>query len=384
MAKSLHGSESEGVMRVCHGAAVGLLLLLSSLLSTAGAQTAAPPAVLVQAAEMKALARQAEFIGRVRATDKVDLRARVQGFLGPRLFNDGEAVTKGQLLFTIEREPFVAAVDQRKAQLAAANAKAQNAKLQLDRTRELAARDTASQASLDQRIADETQARAAVLEAKAAQEEAEIKLSYTEIRAPIAGRIGRAAVSPGNLVGAESTTLATIVHEDEMYVLFPVTQRELIEARKNSAGGPLKVRVRLADGSLMPVIGRVDFLDVQVDPKTDGQIVRAVFANDGHLLTDGQTVRVLIEQMDTQKSVLIPQAAVATDQAGQYVFVVNADNVVEQRRVRLGDARDGRISVASGVANGERVIVQGQQRVRPGIKVDAQHQPAPTRAESRS
>jgi membrane fusion protein (multidrug efflux system) len=364
-------------MRVCRRPAVAFFILLP-LLSAAGAQT--PPAVLVQAAELKALARQGEFIGRVQATDKVDLRARVQGFLGPRLFKDGEAVAKDQLLFTIEREPFVAALDQRKAQVAAADAKAQNAKLQLDRTRDLAARDTASQASLDQRVADEAQARAAVLEAKAAQQEAEIKLSYTEIRAPIAGRIGRAAVSPGNLVGAESTTLATIVHEDEMYVLFPVTQRDLIEARKSSGGGPLKVRVRLADGSLMPVVGKVDFLDVQVDPRTDGQIVRAVFANDGNVLTDGQTVRVLIEQEETKKSVLIPQAAVATDQAGQYVFVVTTDNVVEQRRVRLGDARDGRVSVESGVAAGERVIVQGQQRVRPGIKVDAQTQPAPNKS----
>jgi membrane fusion protein, multidrug efflux system len=355
---------------------VALLSLLFAL--PAVAQT--PPAVLVQVATLEQMARQAEFIGRVQATDKVDLRARVQGFLGPRLFRDGETVKKDQLLFTIEREPFVAAVDQRKAQLAAAQAREQNAQMQLHRARELAAKDTVSQAQLDQRIADDAQARASVLEAKAALEEAEIKLSYTEIKAPIAGRIGRAAVSPGNLVGAENTTLATIVHADEMYVLFPISQRELIEARKSTGGGELKVRVRLADGNLMAGVGKVDFLDVQVDPKTDGQIVRAVFANGDHILTDGQTVRVLIEQEDTQKSVLIPQAAVATDQAGQYVFVVTKDDVVEQRRVRVGEGRDGRISVESGVAAGERVIVQGQQRVRPGIKVDAQSQPSPRKS----
>lgn len=344
----------------------------------AAAQTPPPtPAVLVQAAELKAIAQQGEFIGRVQATDKVDLRARVQGFLGPRLFKDGDAVAKDQLLFTIEPEPFVAAVDQRKAQVAAAEARAQNAQLQLQRTRDLAARDTASQAQLDQRVAEEAQARASVLEAKAALQEAEIKLSYTKITAPIAGRIGRAAVSPGNLVGAETTTLATIVHEDEMYVLFPVSQRELIEARVRSDSGPWQVRVRLADGSLLPGVGKVDFLDVQVDPRTDGQIVRAVVTNDGHLLTDGQTVRVLIEQKQAEKSVVIPQAAVVTDQAGQYVFVVTPDNVVEQRRVRVGLSRDNLVTVESGVTAGERVVVQGLQRVRPGIKVDAQTMPAP-------
>ena len=357
---------------------VVVLCALAALAARAAAQTPAPaPAVLVQAAELKAIAQQGEFIGRVQATDKVDLRARVQGFLGPRLFKDGDAVAKDQLLFTIEPEPFVAAVDQRKAQVAAAEARAQNAQLQLQRTRDLVARDTASQAQLDQRVADDAQARASVLEAKAALQEAEIKLSYTKITAPIAGRIGRAAVSPGNLVGAETTTLATIVHEDEMYVLFPVTQRELIEARVHSGGGQWQVRVRLADGSLLPGVGKVDFLDVQVDPRTDGQIVRAVFTNDGHLLTDGQTVRVLIEQKQVEKSVVIPQAAIVTDQAGQYVFVVTPGNVVEQRRVRVGLSRDNLVTVESGVTAGERVVVQGLQRVRPGIKVDAQAMPAP-------
>ena len=356
--------------------AAGLVGLVIGCATSAWAQDVTP-AVLVAAAELKPFGWQVEYIGRVQAIDKVDLRARVQGFLGPRLFRDGDAVKKEQVLFRIEREPFLAAVNQRKAQLAAAEARAQNAQQQLHRARELTARDALSQAQLDQRIADDAQARASVLEAKAALEEAEIKLSYTEIRAPIDGRIGRAIVSPGNLVGAENTTLATIVHEEQMYVLFAVPQRDLMEARRGGSGDDLSVGVRLADGSLMGAFGKLDFLDVQVDPRTDGQIVRAIFANSERALTDGQTVRVLIRPQAAAKVLTIPQAAVVSDQAGQYVFVIGKDNTVEQRRVKLGDSRDGRAVVEGGISEGERIVVQGQQRVRPGVKVQPQFMPAP-------
>jgi len=356
---------------------LGLAISILFVASAAMAQTAPPPAVLVQAVELKPLVQQGQFIGRVQATDKVELRARVQGFLGARQFKDGEMVTKDQVLFTIEPEPYEASVNQRKAQLAAAVARAQNSKLQLDRTRDLTSRDTASQAQLDQRIADDAQAQAAVLEAKAALQEAEIKLSYTQIKSPMAGRIGRAAVSPGNLVGTDTSTLATVVREEEMYVLFPVTQRELLEVRRDTGQKTFHVRARLADGSLLATPGQVDFLDVQVDPRTDGQIVRAVFANPDRTLTDGQTVRIVIEQHDTGKVLTIPQAAITNDQAGAYVFVVGNGDVVEQRRVKLGSSREGAVVVEDGVNAGERVIVQGQQRVRPGIKVVPQAMPAP-------
>lgn len=359
-----------------HGRALGLAISILFVTPAVMAQTP-PPAVLVQAAELKPLVQQGEFIGRVQAADKVDLRARVQGFLGPRQFKDGDMVSKDQLLFTIEPEPYEASVNQRKAQLAAAEARAQNSRLQLDRTRDLTARDTASQAQLDQRVADDAQAQAAVLEAKAALQEAEIKLSYTQIKAPMAGRIGRAAVSPGNLVGNDTSTLATLVREEEMYVLFPVTQRELLEVRRDTGQKTFHVRARLADGSLLATPGRVDFLDVQVDPRTDGQIVRAIFSNPDRTLTDGQTVRIVIEQHDTAKALTIPQAAVTTDQTGPYVFVVGNGDVVEQRRIKLGAGREGAVVVESGVNAGERVIVQGQQRVRAGMKVTPQTLAAP-------
>src|SRR5271157_5101287 len=174
-------------------AAFGVLLALPAKAQ----QAAPPPAVLVQPAELRSMAKQAEFVGRAEALEKVDLRARVQGFLGPRLFKEGDGVKAGQVVFTIESEPFQAAVDQRKAQLASAQATLANADQQLQRTAELARKGNAPIAQLDQRTAEQGQAKAAVMEAEANLRDAQIQLSYTEIKTPISGRIGRAAVSPG-------------------------------------------------------------------------------------------------------------------------------------------------------------------------------------------
>jgi membrane fusion protein (multidrug efflux system) len=318
------------------------------------------------------MAKQAEFVGRAEALEKVDLRARVQGFLGPRLFKEGDEVKEAQVVFTIEKEPFEAAVDQRKAQLAAAQAALANAAQQLARTAELTRKGNAPVAQLDQRTAEEGQAKAAVMEAEANLRDARIQLSYTDIKSPISGRIGRAAVSPGNLVGPDSGVLATVVKDDPMQVLFSVTQREMLEARDSEVTGKVRARVRLANGSLYSEKGRVDFLDVQVNPRTDGQTVRAMFPNPDDILTSGQTVRVIIEEKGGDKVLVIPQSAIAIDQTGPYVFVVGENNTVEQRRLKLGTNREGLAVVEDGVKPGERVVVQGQQRIRAGITVTPQ------------
>jgi len=336
-----------------------------------------PPAVLVQPAELRSMAKQAEFVGRAEALEKVDLRARVTGFLGSRLFKDGDDVKEGQVVFTIEKEPFEAAVDQRKAQLASAQATLANADQQLARTAELARKGNAPVAQLDQRTAEQGQAKAAVMEAESNLRDAQIQLSYTDIKSPISGRIGRAAVSPGNLVGPDTGVLATVVQEDPMQVLFSVTQRELLDARETEPTGKVRARVRLADGSLYSERGRIDFLDVQVNPRTDGQLVRAMFPNPDDILTNGQTVRVIIEEKGGDKVVVIPQSAIAIDQTGSYVFVVGQDDKVEQRRLRVGTQREGLAVVQEGIEPGERVVVQGQQRIRAGITVAPQLAPAP-------
>jgi membrane fusion protein (multidrug efflux system) len=323
------------------------------------------------------MTKQAEFVGRAEALEKVDLRARVQGFLGPRLFKEGDDVKEGQVVFTIEREPFEAAVDQRKAQLAAAQATLANADQQLQRTAELARKGNTPLAQLDQRTAEQGQAQAAVMEAEANLRDAQIQLSYTEIKTPISGRIGRAAVSPGNLVGPDSGVLATVVQDNPMQVLFSVTQREMLEAKDSEVTGKVRARVRLANGLLYSEKGRIDFLDVQVNPRTDGQTVRAMFPNPDDILTSGQTVRVIIEEKGGDQVVVVPQSAIAIDQTGPYVFVVGNDNMVEQRRVRLGTSREGLAVVQDGIKPGELVVVQGQQRIRAGIAVAPHPAPPP-------
>src|SRR5882757_2242574 len=333
-----------------------LLILAGTMAASAvwAQQGTTPLAVLVQPAEMRPIASQREFIGRAQAVDKVDLRARVQGFLGPRKFADGDLVKEGQLLFVIEPEPYQAAVEQREGQRVAAAATVINAELQYKRAEELARTKVGTEAVRDARI----------------------KLSYTEVRSPIAGRAGRAAASPGNLVGPETGILTTVVAEQPMRVLFSVTQRELLEARRGgSSGGSLKAKIRLADDSLYDEEGTLDFIDVQVDPKTDGQILRATFANANRALTEGQTVRVVLEDKAAAEYVVVPQSVIANDQTGPYLFVVGADNKAEQRRVKLGIERDGMIVVEDGLKPGEKMIVQGQQRVRPGMVVTPQLAP---------
>ena len=367
--------------------AVVALICATSPGAVRAQQAAPPPAVLVQAAELKPLGARSEFIGRAAAVDKVELRARVKGYLGPRKFTDGDPVKEGQVVFTIEPDTYQAVVDQRAAQRDSAKAALANAELQFKRAAELLRTNTGTQVTYDQRQSEQLQAKAALEEAEAQLRDAQINLSYTEIRSPITGRIGKASASPGNLVSPDSGVLATVVTESPIRVLFSVTQRELLEARRQGTGGPkgegLFVQLRLADDSIYPEKGTFDFVDVTVDPRTDGQIVRAIFDNKNGLLTDGMTVRVIIEAEKPPMVVTIPEAAIARDQAGTYVFVVNDKNVVEQRRVKTSTARDGLLAVDEGLKAGEKVIIQGQQRVRSGMTVAPTLAPAPPSMPSR-
>ena len=359
----------------------GLLLGLSCVLpATAQTKSAenAPPVVLVRPVEVRTLAPQSEYVGRLAVFDKVELRARVKGVLGKREYADGTKVAEGQLLFTIDPTPYRIAVNQKRALRDGAQATLINADAQLKRAAELLRTNNVSQVSYDQRLAEQLQAKATLDDAQAQLDDAELQLSYTQITAPIAGLIGRSSVSPGNLVGPESGVLATIVNERQIRALFSVPQADLLNVRRDlRAGEPLAVRLRLADGKLYSEKGKVDFIDVAVDPTTDGQMARAVFDNADELLTDGQTVRVIVEGNEPAKVMVVPQAAMAIDQTGRYVYVVDGKGVVEQRRITVDFVRDGMIAVTSGLKEGDRVIVQGQQRVRAGMVVEAQPAPAP-------
>ena len=332
----------------------------------------APPAVLVSEAQMHDVSGTAEFVGRVKAVDKVDLRARVAGYLGPRLFKEGDRINTDQTVFTLDPAPFEATLAQRKAEVAAAAAAADFADLQARRGRELIKTKTIPQAELDLRESALLKAKAALAQAQAAQQAAEVDLSYTQIKSPITGRIGQAAYSPGNLVGPNSGTLATVVKEDPIQVVFNVSQRQLIEARRDVPQEQLSAitaRLRLADGSTYGQPGKLDFVGVQADPNTDSIPLRAVFPNPKGVLSDGMSVRVILEIGKPVQALVIPQSAIAQDQAGTYVFVVDKENKAVRRPVKVEIQRDGTTVVKEGLAAGDRVIVQGQARVRPGLTV---------------
>ena len=352
--------------------AATLALAGTAALAQVQPQAPATPVGVIVTAEEEVTPAQS-FIGRIEAVNRVSLVARVTGFLEQQTFRDGQEVEKDALLFVIERAPFIAAVNAAKAALASAEAEKLNADLQLERAEELARTNNIPDATRDLRRAEAAVAAAKVLEAKAALEQAEINLGYTLIRAPVAGRIGRSAVSVGNVVGPTTGPLALIVSQDPMYVTFPVSQRVLLELKRErlatgAAAGAVDVRVTFPDGSVYPEIGRIDFVDVTVRQATDTVTVRAGIANPDRLLTDGQLVTVRVEGREPERRVVIPQSAILLDQQGAYVFIAEA-NRAAMRRIRTGQAIGARIVVEEGLKPGESLIVDGIQRIRPGAAV---------------
>jgi membrane fusion protein (multidrug efflux system) len=338
-------------------------------------QAAAPPpavtVVRVTAADIKPTA---SFTGRVEAVSKVELRARVDGFLEKRLFREGADVKEGDLLFTIEKGLYQAAVDQAKAAIVTAEATLKLADIEVARQTELVQRNVGAQARLDEVTAKQGEARGNLLAQKAALEKAELQLSYTDIKAPSSGRIGRANISVGNFVGPSSGTLAVIVSQDPIYATFPVTQREMLEVRKNGNGTSADAYViylQLADGSRYAHPGKLNFLDVTVNQGTDTVLVRASFPNPDHVLVDGQLVNIVVETGKGESVLQVPQQAFQVDQSGSFVLVVGKDNKVEVRRVETGAVIGTNLAVLKGLSAGETVITEGIQKVRPGQVVQA-------------
>lgn len=345
-------------------------------------QSTAPPGVLVATVERQAINQGAEFIGRAEAIDKLDVRARVTGFLYARHFNEGDAVKAGDLLFTIEQAPFAAEVALRQAQVERAEADLHYASMQVERGRELVRTNALPQATLDERIAAEGQAKAELAAARAQLDQARIQYGYTEIRAVFDGRAGRSPLSPGNVVGPETGVIVTVVRDDPIRVSFPVTQRELLRVRRAGGGGAaaaerIQVLVRLPDGSMLETAGRLEFLDVTANRSTDSVTVQAVVPNTNRLLTDGQSVTVVLREAEPQQAIVIPQAAVQIDQQGPFVLVVGADNKVEVKRVRISRGPAGQNIVTEGLEAGQLIIVEGSQRARPGQPVTPRPAEAP-------
>jgi len=344
--------------------------------SQAPAAPGPAPAVVVVKAETKPVEEQSQFVGRVVAVDKVELRARVQGFLKERKFTEGQQVAVGDLLFVIEPDQYESIVQQRQADVTKAEADAKNADAQLARGEELLKSKNISQAQVDELRAKAGIAEASIAQAKAALAAATLDLGYTKVTAPVAGRIGLAKFTVGNLVGPSSGTLATIVSRDPIYVQFPLTQRELLAAKqkvKEKGGDPSKVvvRLRLPDGSLYDHTGQLNFVDVTTDPGTDTVTLRAEFPNPDGTLVDGQYVGVVAQSGEPESAIVIPQASLQVDQQGVFVMIVDKEKKAQVRRIETGRQVGPNVVVNKGLAEGDLVITEGIQKIRPGQVVSA-------------
>jgi membrane fusion protein (multidrug efflux system) len=344
--------------------------------SDAAAGAAPPPAVVAVPAKLEAIEDQSTFVGRVVAIDKVELRARVPGFLKRRDFTEGQDVKAGDLLFEIEPDQYQAVVQQREADLAKAKADQQNTTAQLKRGQELLKEKNIAQAKVDELQAADSVALATIEQAKAALDSAKLDLGYTRVLAPVAGRIGLSKYSVGNLVGPESGPLATLISHDPIYAQFPLTQRELLGAKRDvQAGGgdPRKVviRVRLPDGTLYDKSGTLNFVDVTTDAGTDSVTLRAELPNPDRFLVDGQYVGVLVQAGEPESAIVIPQSALQLDQQGTFVLVIDSAGRAQVRRVQTAAAKGPLVAVKSGLKEGELVITEGVQKVRPGQAVTA-------------
>ncbi len=340
------------------------------------ADQAPPPGVLVAKVGQRQIAETIEYLGRTVAVNDVSLRAQVSGYLLERYFDEGSEIEVGTPLFKIDPSIYEAHVAAAKGEVAKAEAALARAEKDLRRYRELLKKQSISRQQVDQAESDKLQAEADLVAAKATLKKAETDLSFTLIKAPIKGRIGRALISIGNLVGPQSGELARLVELDPIYVNFNVSERDMLDVRrrllekgKKLGDNSVQVQLRLANNTLYPEIGHLDFMDNVVDPKTGTVTVRARFANPDRLLVPGLYVTAILGTSQRKTELLVPEPAVQEDQAGRFVMLVDPDNRIERRRIVTGRHMEGELVVKSGLEPDERVVVEGIQKVRPGMRV---------------
>lgn len=359
--------------------ALGAALALTGAAVTAQ-EDAPSPKVSIAAAYMDELIDQVIFIGRGEAIDKVDIVARVSGFLEEIAVNDGDEAKTGDVLFRIEKETYEATLAAREADKAQAEANLKLSEVELERKTKLFERGAGTEADRDIALANNQVAQAQVQSAEAAIRLAQLDVSYTEVIAPFDGRVGRTEVSVGELVGPASGPLLTLIRVAPVFVEFSLTEKQLISVMENFeasvgevANNPKapQVFVILPNETELEEAGRIVFADNRIDPATGTITVRAEFENARGLIIDGSFLKVRIEDTEPRQALMIPQAAVQRDQRGDFVLVVSAQQTVEQRYVTLGRQVETAVVVEDGMREGEAIIVEGLQRVRPGVTVDA-------------
>jgi len=356
---------------------VFLMVIPTLFLNCKGKKDApAPPSPSVTVAKVtqETIPIYLNYVGNTQSVRSVDITARVEGFLIERAFEDGADVNQGDLLLVIDPREFEAQLDQAVAQLESDEAALKYAREQVTRYRPLVDKDFITRDQFDHYVTEVEEAKAAVDADKAAIKLAELNLSYCRMYAPFDGRIGQRQVDVGNLVGAglaggTATTLANIVQLDPIYVYFSPSERDLPEILRKRQDGELKVKIVLPDESLHPHDGNVDFVNNTVDVSTSTILIRAIVPNPKKNLLPGQFSQVRLLLKMQPDALLVPEQAVGESQGGSYVYVVNKEDKVEDRSIELGTTYKGKREIKKGVSLGERVIIDGLQKVRAGITV---------------
>lgn len=347
-------------------------MMLTTVSTVSVAQQALAPSVIVQTTAKQDVTASFQLVGRVEAQSKVDIRARVSGFLTNRAFQEGYNVEAGQLLFEIEPDVYLLQVQQAEAELASAKANLSQADADLKRQENLKKRGVASQADYDKSQASQLVAKANVLKAQVELKKAQLDLSYTKIYSPIAGKVAREKYSVGNLLSSSSDVLTTVTSMDPIYVTLAVSEKSMLEARRKGIdlkNPPVAPTIKLSDGSFYSEPGRFDYVDTAVNTSTDTILVRAEFANTQGVLLPGELVQVVITEKQKIMRVTVKQSAVQKDKQGYFVLAVDRENKVNVKRITVGQQINGQWEVLSGLDEGERIIVEGLQKVRAGSAV---------------
>jgi multidrug efflux system membrane fusion protein len=358
-------------------ATAAVLLAVPGTSSRSNSQPAAPPPAMpasVAVVEPRQVTLWDEFSGRLEAIERVEVRSRVAGAVQAVHFREGALVAQGDLLITIDPAPYAAEVDRADAQVVAAQARLSLAKSELDRGRQLWDSRTVSQRDLDQRLNSQREAEANLRAAQAALQSARLNFDYTQVRAPVAGRVGKLEITIGNLVaaGPGAPVLTTLVSIDPIYASFNANEEVVARALKSLGANPhtqverIPVQMVTATSNGTTYEGRLQLIDNQVDAQSGTVRVRAMFANPDGGLMPGQFARLRMGQPKTEPMLMVNERAVGTDQNKKFVMVVGPDNKAAYREVTLGAAADGLRVVTNGLNAGERVVVNGLQRVRPG------------------
>ena len=353
----------------------GFLLLLAFPGVTHAGPGGPPPMVEVASVTMQDVNPPLEYVGHIEAVQAVDLRARVEGFLEQVAFKEGSDIQEGELLYRIEQAPYAAMVAADKAIVAQAEAALTKSRQYLKRAKTVRSGGV-SATDLDNAVAEELRAKAQLEQAKANLTTSQINLAYTSISAPISGRIGRTAYTKGNLVNDSSEVLARIVQLDPIRVVYSISENDLAaiqmtlhDAVQNQGNLLLTPRLKLADGEIVKTGGQIDFVDNRVDPTTGTIAVRALFPNSDGRLLPGQYVTVLVSGSAPRIMPVVPQTAVLVGKQGRYVMMVDKENKAVVRPVTVGAVVGNMQAVESGLTAGDKIIVQGIQKVRPGQTV---------------